>query len=198
MPNRDTSSDIVAWWGRDVDGDSVLLARRADADDVKNRFVPFEQFEELQRHVNAALGYEGGGRLKAVAEERVDMAKRNVFDLLGDLAERNDMTELFGGFFGIDSLKPNSSVRVIKGTGQVKIEIDVPGSSKSDVSVDITEMNILRVEWKTPAGGTHLKEFRISRSTDVDHISASVANGMVTIIVPELPKQSCAKKIEVT
>ena len=123
--------------------------------------------------------------------------KRNVIDLLGDFMESNDLTELFGDFFNVNSMKPNRSVRVSKSPEKVEIEIDIPGSSKSDVSIDIIESNILRVEWKTPKGEVNLKEFRIDRRADANSIIAAVANGMLTITIPELPKPADAKKIEV-
>lgn len=129
--------------------------------------------------------------------ESMTQPKRNAIDLLGDFMENNDLTELFGDFFGINSMKPNRSVRVSKSSGQVNVEIDMPGSSKSDVSIDVVESNILRVEWKTPRGETNVKEFRIDRRADTNNIVATVTNGILTIIIPELPKPADAKKIEV-
>jgi HSP20 family molecular chaperone IbpA len=123
--------------------------------------------------------------------------KRNVIDLLGNFMESNDLTELFGDFFGVNSMKPNKSIRVAKNAGKVEIEIDMPGSSKSDVAIDVVESNILRVEWKTPRGEVNLKEFRIDRRADTGNIAAAVANGVLTITIPELPRPADTKKIEI-
>jgi HSP20 family molecular chaperone IbpA len=128
--------------------------------------------------------------------ENMNHPKRTILDLAGDLMD-TDLTELFGDFFGIDSMRPNKSVRVSKNAGMVEIEIDMPGSSKSDVSIDIAESNILRVEWKTPKDGTNIREFRIGRRADTDSIIATVTNGILKITIPSLPKPTDAKKIEV-
>jgi HSP20 family molecular chaperone IbpA len=128
--------------------------------------------------------------------ENMEQRKRSVLDLAGDLMD-TDLTELFGDFFGINSMRPSKLVRVSKSSGQVSIEIDMPGSSKSDVSIDIVESNILRVEWKNPKGEENLREFRIDRRADVNNIAATVTNGMLTVTIPELPKPTDARKIEV-
>lgn len=129
--------------------------------------------------------------------EGMDQSKRNSISSIFNNFERIEIIELIGDFFNIESMKPDNSVRVSKNSGQVSIEIDMPGSSKSDVSVDILESNILKIEWKNPRNETKRREFKVSQRADVKNIVATVADGMLTVTIPELPKPTDARRIEV-
>lgn len=85
---------------------------------------------------------------------------------------------------------------------------DLPGADKETVNVDV-EKGILTLQAKSKPNGKHdtvynefemmnyFRQFELSETVDVEHISAELKNGVLFISLPKIPKAQ-PRKIEIT
>jgi HSP20 family molecular chaperone IbpA len=89
--------------------------------------------------------------------------------------------------------------RVHKDKDSVTIEIDVPGAKPEDVAVS-SEHGILEVKWTRESHGKKFEghqSFSISKNADIANIKASVAHGMLTLVIPSVTSESKSVSIKV-
>ena len=121
------------------------------------------------------------------------------FDKLGEFMDGifNDLegAKTFGG----DPEK--AGIRVTKSKGDeapvVVIEVEVPGCASNEVSVDVTAGR-LAIQW-TPkmTGKEQVRTFSLSKSADVDGVSAVVKNGYLTVTIPGITGKTPTRKVAV-
>lgn len=123
-------------------------------------------------------------------DEVVDRAFGHVdraFSRMGALFD-----EVFDGGLELDSGRSRrpSDVRVTKAKDLVTVEVDLPGVSLDNVSINV-ESGDLVLKWKKEnSRGSSEGEysFSISKSADVQSIGAKLANGVLTVTIPSLQK----------
>ena len=120
---------------------------------------------------------------------------RNPFDALFEgvfdtLFESNNLNTLFG------ANRPGATHRVTKNGDEITIEIDMPGTKASDVSVSF-EDNVIHVDYKV-RGVDHYQEFRVSRDADIANATAKVADGLFSLTFKRVTPTTKSIKIPVT
>jgi HSP20 family molecular chaperone IbpA len=124
-------------------------------------------------------------------DEVVDRAFSHVdraFSRMGALFD-----EVFDGPLELDSKRQRrpSDVRVSKSKDLVTVEVDLPGVSLDNVSINV-ESGDLILKWKREnSRGTSEGEysFSISKSADVQNIGAKLSNGVLTITIPSVKQE---------
>jgi HSP20 family protein len=84
------------------------------------------------------------------------------------------------------------------GEGGYAIEIEVPGSGKDDISVDV-KAGVLTIEAKSSKGRRdrkYSKSFTLDGKFDTEKIAAEIADGLLTVTVPVV-KSEKTKKIAI-
>jgi HSP20 family molecular chaperone IbpA len=121
------------------------------------------------------------------------------FEKLGDF-----MDGFFNDFSGISTFggdPEKAGIRVTKSKGDgapvVVVEVEVPGCASDEVSVDVTAGR-LSIRW-TPrmTGREQVRTFSLSKSADVDGVSAVVKNGYLTVTIPGVPGKTPSRKVAV-
>jgi HSP20 family protein len=91
-------------------------------------------------------------------------------------------------------------------------EADMPGLRKEDVKVQVKDGRLLTISGKRKkeevketdiwhrverSSGRFMRKFRLSENADLDHITAKVDNGVVTVVVPKVEKKKETRTIEI-
>ncbi|KAG0579150.1 hypothetical protein M758_4G076800 [Ceratodon purpureus] len=90
---------------------------------------------------------------------------------------------------------------------------DLPGLRKEDVQVQIEDGRMLSIRGQRKkeevqktdtwhrverSSGSFMRKFRLPESADLDHITAKVDNGVLTVVVPKVEKKKLeARRIEI-
>lgn len=123
------------------------------------------------------------------------------FDKFGEFVE-GIFEDLDGAkTFGGDPEK--AGIRVTKSktgdglTPVVVIEVEVPGCSSSEVSVDVAAGQ-LSIRW-TPkmTGKKQDRTFSLSKNADVDAVTAKVKDGYLTVTIPGTTGKAPTRKVAV-
>lgn len=78
------------------------------------------------------------------------------------------------------------------------VHIDMPGVKKEDVKVDVAEGTLkISGERKHPNTKRYYRSFRLGRDMSADDITASLADGVLTVFVPYSAKTLTKKTIEI-
>lgn len=98
--------------------------------------------------------------------------------------------------FFIPSVRRQRSYRVHKEKDKTTIEVDLPGVKLEDVSITAID-GLITIGWKRrireESADGHL-EFHISRGADIGKISAKLADGVLTVIVPKSDRDGSEPK----
>ena len=80
----------------------------------------------------------------------------------------------------------------------VTLTCDVPGVKTQDVDITVQE-DILAIRWTRKNGSTYNFErsYRIPETLDAENLSADLADGVLTVRIPKLPKAK-ARRIPIT
>jgi HSP20 family molecular chaperone IbpA len=122
------------------------------------------------------------------------------FDKLGEFVEEVfselDVAKTFGGD------PERAGIRVTKSRGDdapvVVVEVEVPGCAPGEVSVDVTSGRLV-IRWiPKMTGKEQVRTFALSKSADVDSVSAKVKDGYLTVTIPGIPERTPARKVSVT
>jgi len=106
----------------------------------------------------------------------------------------NIFNDIYKGFFDNDSFY-NGQTSVRKEGDNVVIEIEMPGTKASEVSVTHLD-GMIRIEYKR-RGKDKFYEFKVHRDADLANAKAKVENGLFTLTFGRLEPKG-ANKIEVT
>ena len=123
---------------------------------------------------------------------------------MGDISIYEPFSRLFREFDR--AAEAGFRVDIEEDEGQYRIHADLPGARRDDISVNV-ENNVLFVGAKLEHGrenivhserasGEFKRVFHLPRRVDAEGIAASMANGVLTVIVPKA-KSDAGRKIEV-
>ncbi len=78
------------------------------------------------------------------------------------------------------------------------VHIDMPGVKKEDVKVDVVE-GVLKIsgERKDPVAKRYYRSFKLGRDMNLDDITASLTDGVLTVSIPYSAKMLAKKTIEI-
>jgi HSP20 family molecular chaperone IbpA len=80
----------------------------------------------------------------------------------------------------------------------IVITLDVPGVKRADIDVELIEENRLRIAGKREGRGSFGLKLRLTDIIDPDGISATLADGVLTITAKKLvPKAPAGRKIPI-
>ncbi len=118
---------------------------------------------------------------------------------------RRGLDLLVDSFFGEQTFESGPKSKIRKSERGHEVYMVVPGVSKDDVSVDI-ENNLMTVSYDERkeqdnvfATKSFSKSWKLPRNADIDNITASSENGILTINVPNVEgSKSEKRKINIT
>lgn len=78
----------------------------------------------------------------------------------------------------------------------IAITADIPGVKPEDLDISV-EGYVLTIKGSRAGRGAFKKTYELPESTDVDSLSAHIEHGVLTLVLPKLPKAQ-PKKIPIT
>jgi len=135
---------------------------------------------------------------------------RNEIDRLFDRAMTPSLGAMLPHPHFFDAMRTNPSVNVIERDDTIVVEAEMPGISKNDLEVSITD-RILTIEGQravnTPEDADTIRcerstvrferSMRLPAGVGDETIDASLENGILTIVLPK-SQQSCTRRVDIT
>ncbi len=135
---------------------------------------------------------------------------RNEIDRLFDRAMTPSLGAMLPHSRFFDAMRTNPLVNVIERDDTIVIEAEMPGISKNDLKVSITD-RILTIEGQhavnTPEDADTIccerptvrfeRSMRLPAGISDEAVDASLGNGILTIVLPK-SQQSCTRQVDIT
>jgi len=119
--------------------------------------------------------------------------------------DNNEQKVTNNAVVGIQSIQSNReyvpATDILETDKDLTLYMDLPGVGKDEVSINV-EKNILKIEGHINSGsyndlkliykeynvGNYMREFTLSNQIDQSKIEAKIDNGVLTLILPKVPK----------